>query len=533
MRDIDHYGRSEPIDARADSVRYRAGKFVKRNVRALAAACLIAAVLAAVVGFYTVRVAAARNVAVAEAARTERIQQFMVNLFDGGEIEVAPARDLRVLTLLERGVQEAQSLDREPDIQAALYHTLGSLFQKLGDYERADTLLTRTLTQRRALFGLEHADVVDSMIAVGLLKEEAGKLDDAEQMLRDALDMSLRIVPKGDPLVAKASAAYGTVLEERGAYDRAVPIFEEAARVYSASPSHVQEHAAVLTALANTHFYAGNLEASESLNRQVLDIDRRIHGERHPNVADDLINLGAIQSNKGNYAEATNYYRDALAINQEWYGESHPETASAMTILAQGLMFQERYAEAAPLLRQALSTQERLYGAAHQRVAFVLNELGAVALRQKELDEAERVFRRALDIYRQVFSGPHFRVGVGLSNLGSVHLAAGRLAEAEQVFREAIEMLSATLSPDHMNTAIARIKLGRTLVQQRRYADAETFLADGYRNLAGQANPSVSWLRAAREDLVVVYGALRQPDKAEQFRAELATTERTASAQPR
>lgn len=95
IRDLDHFRQCEPIEARAESVRYRARKFVGRNARGLAAACVVAAALAAVVTFYTVRLTAARDAASAEASRTERIQQFMVNLFDAGETEVAPARDLR------------------------------------------------------------------------------------------------------------------------------------------------------------------------------------------------------------------------------------------------------------------------------------------------------------------------------------------------------------------------------------------------------------------------------------------------------
>lgn len=533
IRDVDHFRNREPIEARTDSVRYRAGKFILRNARPLAAACVMAAALATVVGFYTVRLTAARNVALAEASRTERIQQFMVSLFDAGEVDVAPAKDLRVLTLLERGVLEADSLEREPDIQAHLYHTLGSLFQKLGDYDRAQGLLTRTLDRRRTLLGPEHADVVDSMIALGLLEEETARLDDAERMLHEALDISRRIVPATHPLVAKASAAYGKLLEERGAYDRAVPLLEEAARVYSTSPSHVQEHARALSELANTHFYAGNLDASEALNRQLLDMNRRLHGPRHPHVAEDLLNLGAIQSNRGNYVEAARYYTEALAINEAWYGNDHPETASAMTILAGAFMFQARYPEATSLLRRALAIQEKAYGPTHQRVAFALNELGAVLLQQKDMDAAAQAFRRTIDIYQQVYGGPHFRVGVALANLGSVYLAAGRLGEAEPLFRQAIDMFTATQSADHMNTAVARIKLGRTLVRQKRFADAETQTVAGYESLSRQTNPSVSWLRAAREDLAVVYEALGQPDQAAKFRAELAQTAQASSGQGR
>src|SRR5207249_1254241 len=109
IRDIDHYLKGEPLEARPDSVSYRLGKFVKRNRRAVTAATLVFAAVVGLVVFYTVRLTTAHNAALAEAARTQRIQRFMLNLFEGGDKEAGPAENLRVVTLIDRGVQEAQT----------------------------------------------------------------------------------------------------------------------------------------------------------------------------------------------------------------------------------------------------------------------------------------------------------------------------------------------------------------------------------------------------------------------------------------
>jgi eukaryotic-like serine/threonine-protein kinase len=53
-------------------------------------------------------------------------------------------------------------------------------------------------------------------------------------------------------------------------------------------------------------------------------MDRQIYGERHPHVADDLINLGAIQVEHGNFGEAEKYQRQALDIIENFYGKNHP-----------------------------------------------------------------------------------------------------------------------------------------------------------------------------------------------------------------
>ena len=85
MRDVDHYLEGEPLEARPDSLPYKLGKFVRRNERAVFVTASVFVLVLAMAVFFTIRLAKARNIALAEAARTERIQKFMMNLFEGGD----------------------------------------------------------------------------------------------------------------------------------------------------------------------------------------------------------------------------------------------------------------------------------------------------------------------------------------------------------------------------------------------------------------------------------------------------------------
>jgi serine/threonine-protein kinase len=244
-------------------------------------------------------------------------------------------------------------------------------------------------------------------------------------------------------------------------------------------------------------------------------------------VADDLINLGAIASQQGNYVEAERVNREALGIIQAWYGVEHEETASAQANLAQQLMYLGRLDEARPLLRQALATQQKILGPVHPRVAFIWNELGSVALRAKDYDEATNAFTHALEINSKVAPGT-FRVGVALSNLGSVAMARGDNARAEQHFRQAIENLTKAQSPEHPNTVIARIKLGRALVRQGKYAEAEEHLRFGEEMLTKRP-AGETFIRSAREDLVTIYDATGRREEAKSFKEKLAESENVQS----
>ncbi len=524
IRDIDHYTREEPLEARHDTAGYRLGKFLRRNWKEVS---VTAAVLLAVLGlvtFYTIHLTRARNDAVRQAERARRIQEFMNHLFEGGDEAAGPADSLRVVTLLARGVQEAKSLASDPAIQADLFQTLGSIYQQLGDLDRADSLLTQSLALRRAHLGPNHPDVARGMVALGLLRSDQAKFDEAEKLIRGALAMEKRGTPEETRATARTMTALGTVLENRGTYDQAIAALTEAARLDSIAGVPMPDRAPTLTELANCHFYSGNYAVSDSLNRVVLDLDRGRYGSRHPNVASDLINLGAVQQEMGHYAEAERYYREALGIYRGWYGENHFETAASMTMLGRTLIFQKRLAEADSLLEQALAIRERVYGPNHQSVASTLNELGRVAQQEGKLDEAEAYYRRMLGIYEEVYGGKHYLVGIALSNLGGIYVDRKSYAEAVRLFAKAIERYQETLPADHYYVGIARIRMGRALLRSGRYQDAERATSAGYKIVSAQADPSVSWLQNARQDLSEEYAALGQPDRATLYRSEFDKT---------
>ena len=520
IRDVDHYLDGEPLEARRDAWQYRIGKFVRRNRRAVAATAVIFAVIIGLVAFFTVRLAKARDTALAEAARTQRIQQFMANLFQGGDAAAGPSDSLRVITIVDRGVQEAKILNSDPKVQAELYENLGGIYQKLGKFEQADSLLSAALEQHKSLFGADSPEVAESLTALGLLRSDQAHLEEAEQLAGQGLAMDKRHLPPNHPAIAKATLAFGKVLAQRGSYDQAIDVLNQAVRLQSAPGVAPADLATSLSALADAHYSAGHYDVCKSLYTRVLEMRRQIYGARHPLVADDLGSMAAAQRDLGYYGEAEGLDRQALDIAQSYYGNEHPKTAGFLTALGESLSYQKKFDEAVSALDQALAIQERVYGPVHPSVAETLNELGNVASMRDRFDEARVRFQRSVDIYRTVYGDHHYLVAIALSNVADTYLHKQDYPGAEQLFRDVVRRFKETLPADNVNLAIAHIKLGRTLLRQNRYQDAEPETLAGYEILSKQSSPSTSFIRAARKDLVADYEALDQPQKAARFRAE-------------
>jgi eukaryotic-like serine/threonine-protein kinase len=521
VRDIDHYLNGEPLEARPDTLRYRARKFVGRHRVPVVAASLALALIAGISVLFTARLAKARNAALAEAARKEHIQRFMLNLFRGDDKESGPASELRVVTLIDRGVNEAQSLNREPEVQAELYQTLGTMYQKLGKLDRADELLQLALEERQSLSEQNYSALAENLIAIGMLRSDQGKSDEAQRIVRKALTLIDTHESRNKSLLAKANFALGRVLVESGKNAEAASILDKVVSWQTAEDPHSPDLAKSLRALADAQLYLGHYSISDSLNQRSLAIDRQVYGDGHPQVSDDLHSLAAIQDLWGHYSEAERYHREALRIAETWYGKDHPDTARKMTALAGTLIYEGKYRQAGELLQPALATQERVYGDMHPNVAYVLNVLGSVANAEGDFNSAEAYRRRVIQIYLSAYGDRDYRVAVGLENLGTVYLKSKQYEKAEPILKDAVQRFIRTLSADNINTAETEIKLGRTLLFERRYREAEKQTRTGYEVLVKQTSSTTSFVEGARHDLALVYRALKQPEEARKFEGKL------------
>lgn len=523
VRDIDHFLAGEPLDAHADTWGYRLATFVRRNRRAVGATAVALVAGVALVTFYTVCLAQARDRALSETVRAQRIQRFMSNLFRGGDEAAGPAESLRVVTLLDQGVAEARALDLEPRVQADLYQTLGGIYGQLGALERADSLLGRGLSQWRRIAGDSSVEAARAMVALGDLRTSQARYDEGEQLLRAGVTTLSASRDAGDAAVIEARTALGRALTERGEHARAIAELDSAMASLRAGETARREPRLVheaLGELANAHFYAGNYDVADSLNRQVLAMTRALYGERHPRVAEDLMNLGATQQERGKYKESEQLFREALAISTAFYGENHYRTAGNLTYLGRSLLLQNRYAEARIPFERALAIRERVFGAMHPFVANTLNELGSLAVREERYADAEALYHRVLDIYGRAYSGKNFRRGVATANLADTYMYRKDYRRAEPLYREALDIYIASQGAEHLNTGIGHIKLGRCLLRSGRFREAVPETERGYAIVAKVAAPDVSFLQAARLDLSIAFDSLGKPAEAGRYRAE-------------
>jgi len=517
LGDLDRYLRCEPLHARQPYPRgYRAFRFLRRN----RVGVTTAAVIAVIVAVCAAEVAHSYQVALAENIRMRHIQHFMLNLFGDADLQAAPSPNLTVLAAADHWREELPWLHGDPETEIELHLTLGRVYEQLGQLAKADTILQAGLDLARAKRS-ETQQTLSALVQLGLLRGDQGRSGDARKLLEEALALGKRLGMKADSAtMLNARGSLGRVLVQAGDYDAAIAILDPIGRLQATTDEERLNLREALTSLAVARQSKGQTNVALSLNRQVLELDRKWSGVSHPRVAIDLSNIATAEVAGEHFAEAEDTYRQALGILESRYGSDSVYVLQIKSFLAAVLMRTGNTNEAEQLLEKVLPVEVGAYGTDHPIVAFTHQLLGRLAENRYDFVRAEREYRLAYQINSDQFGLDDNRTLVVASALAGALLNEGRYATAEGVLRPVIKALTAGPLAKNVNAGIAELDLGESVLKQKRFQEAVAPLMAAYQILKASAGAKLP-LDQVCASLAETYEALHEPERAASFRAKI------------
>jgi len=438
--DLQRYLDDEPISARPDTLAYRAGKFLRRNARVVAAATAVVLLLAGLVGFYTLRLAKERDRARLEAQKATKVSELLTDLLTGADpYGTRGPKEPTVRELLDVGADRIhKELAGQPELQAEMLTVMGRVYQRLGLNDKAQPLLKEALAAGRRAFGPEHERVAQTLNDLGVLLDEKGDYTAAAPMLEEALAMRRKVLGRWHQDVAVTLVELGRVYSDQGNEARAEPLFRESLAIRrKVLGDYDHETAVSQNALATVAWHKGDLAGAESLFRQSLAIFRKSRGSGDPDVSTGLNNLALVVADRRDFATAESLLRESLAIGRRSLGDKHPRIAGKLNNLSNALREQGKYDEAASAAREALEIATPDLGEDHPQIATYKITLARVHLAGRDPNGAEPLLRGALRIRERAFPPGDWRIGVPRSLLGETLTALGRYDEAERLLIDA------------------------------------------------------------------------------------------------
>jgi len=528
-----------PVLARADAWSYRTGKFLKRH--ALVAG-LAAAFVALLIGFSITtyvqsgRIAQERDVAQVERARAQTAQrraegvaEFLIDSFRAADPSHARGKEITAREILDQGAARiGKELSAQPDLQATLLDTIGSVYLSLDLPEDAQPLIEQGLAVRRKLFGEKHLDVARSLYSLNRVFEKKGDLKTAEALAVDSLAISTTLTGPDSLETANGLCRLGVIQHAKGEFANAQRQLNECLRIRVARLGRDHEEITVpLDNLARLAQERRDFVTAEGLYREALRIDLRTRGKDHPQYIRHLHNLATALHESGDLDGAEPLFREVVAQCRRILGPEHSDTIEATGSLARLLMDRGRFDEAQQTYEAALAASRKVHPEPHTEVGYLLASLGRLALERKEYAEAEARYREALAIYEKTLPPGHGYTAAALTMLGRTQLELGHAEQAEGTLQRALAEWSKEYGADSPYYAQARAVLGRAWAAQRRFAEAEPALLETYPVLV-KARLDDQLTATVRQWIEDLYRATGRPQQAQAYFQQLPPQDRSA-----
>ncbi len=153
-------------------------------------------------------------------SRQEKMSDFLVEMW------VSPSpmergRDVKVIDVLSYWEEKLETeFHDDPLIKARLLNQLGTTYRRLGEYEKAESVMTECLDFCKETLGPDHNMTITVMIDLGILLSYDERFQEAETLFRDALDLGLKNLKHDNELVIYAKEQLAEILIGKAAVFR-------------------------------------------------------------------------------------------------------------------------------------------------------------------------------------------------------------------------------------------------------------------------------------------------------------------------
>lgn len=529
--DIHRYLAGEPIEAKRASAWYAVRRTMRRYQLAAGflAVILLISIAFAVTALVLYNKAdqakvaerEARLAAQQQATTATRVREFLETMLTSIRPENAKGRDVTLLAevLEEAATRIEEELGDQPEIAMSLHTTIGQTYKNLSQYAQADHHLSRAYQIGLREFGAENTETITVQNDIGVLRADQGRLDEAEQVLRDALEKSKKVRGLDHFQTLEIVSNLAVILRRQNKNDEAETLCRQAVQAQKKSGSTSDHrYLMLLNNLGSILQQKGNPEEAEQYYRESLDGYVKLYGEKHPATLVSEANLAHLLSESNRIEEAEALLRHNLQLSREVLGDAHASTLTAMNNLGPLLQRKGEYPEAESILREALAGRIKTLGKEHEHTLLTMSNLSVCLQSQEKFEEAEQLQRESVEILRKKHGDQHLSAMIGMNNLASFLHAQGKYDEAQALLEVTCKNAQQSLGDDHWITAVFRANYGNTLVSLERYEEAESLLLNSLDVVTTVLGADHAHVASIREKIVRLYEKWEKPERADSYR---------------
>lgn len=278
-------------------------------------------------------------------------------------------------------------------------NVLAGLHFAMGEPARTERIYRRIIHACESQGRIAKPQLALAMNDLAFVLRNRGAYEEAESLVRQALDIREHLFGGSDAVVATSLNNLAELLRVRGQFDEASRIYERALQIRLSllGPSH-PTIATLLDNMSQLMQAHQRLDEAESMSRRAVQIRADSLGRNHTNFARGLTNLASILCDKNQLDEALELAIEALSIREKELGLQHPEVATTLCQL--GKIYNRRgdYPNGTQALERAVQIRTSKLGETHPLLAESLFDLGRITAATGDIVTAKSLVKRALRI---------------------------------------------------------------------------------------------------------------------------------------
>lgn len=479
--DIRRHLQGEAIEARPETF-WSASKRLSRHypLAAILTASLAAVLIiwATSLFFYARELEVQRDEATRQAARANQVRNVLLDIFrrsDPLQADTIGGKTASVWDSLDAATIEVrEQLSNEPEIQAELFATLGSLYRYAGEFDKSMALLSDAVDLYKTL-----GPDFETELAVNQAEYARNMGRDRFKEAQAIMGNALSLLPGSVETNPQAAIS---ILLDAGQLERLVGNYEQTLNHLRHAQDILNEHAIkdpalqieILSTEADVLIDQDELSLAEPLLLETLKLGEQHFGPDHRMLTETLSSLAALERRRGNVEKNIAYALRVVELLENDSGTTYLSLLSAKNNLAIAYGNARRNRDEQRILRGLIEIQRQIDGPEGsvdlaievKNLASSLHLTGDFEESLQVLAEAAKLFKTHFPLGSPYQALPHFTRAL-------IYLDSNRSAElAETEAVATLNILEPVLGEKHFQVQVTRCVIAETYRRQDRLDEA-------------------------------------------------------------
>ncbi|CAF4050870.1 unnamed protein product, partial [Rotaria sp. Silwood1] len=298
-------------------------------------------------------------------------------------------------TLLEQASNDSD--------KAHLYHQLGMVKEKRGEYKEAISSYEKYLKIKRKTLPEDHPSLAATYNNIGLAYNNMGEYPKALEFYEKAHKIKEKALPPNHPDLAQSYNNIGSVYNDMGDYLKALEFYEKAHKIFEkALPPNHPDLAQSYNNIGSVYNDMGDYSKALEFYERALKIREKALPPNHPDLAQSYNNIGGVYNDMGDYSKALGYSKKDLEITKQALPPNHPDLATTYNWFGKIYRGMKDYPKALENFEKCLSIRQKALPENHPDKATTYSDIGDVHRLMGDYEKALSFHRKALNIQENV-----------------------------------------------------------------------------------------------------------------------------------